>query len=577
MNKEKAYIKTYAGIGDNIYQRPFIKVLSLQYDIFLDTPLKDIYHDLEVTFVSEKPQAYPRIKEISFMHYWDAFASGMNIFDFFGKKCGYPLDNIVSLDNSLPIKEEWKFEFKIDKPLCIIRPPTLRKSFMNPARNPDIKYFQHLINKHKTDYYFVSIGNLSENETLDGPELTGIDKEFMHGELSIGQVFYLMSISKLVVCSPSFLVPATLALGCKCFCIFGGYIKPELLLSPKIDTKNFFYVAPKPFCNCQDVMHNCNKEINIESLDSQFDKVKVIKKSVGIPAGLGDMHWVMTKMESFKKKNNIDWLKIVIHEDGCHTNSKAFLELIPFIDEIEVKPDRLPFDFYSLTPSLRQTMKKDSSVVDYLIEFNTKLELGSRIENILPEYDINFNYPIKSDEQSSAYAREMKLKAGGKLILFYSSSNGMFKAWTGGTWLPNDWIKLATHIHNLTNCRPVLIGKEWDSDYTSEIKRLDTRDIIYNATAKTNIKQVLALIKEANLLIGFPSGLTILATHFKTPVVMFWSIKGITPRGIFIKEFQASWVDPEVLKAGIYLPFAYGDKDTAPDNIFTAITKFING
>lgn len=574
-NKEKRYIKTYAGIGDNLYQRPFIKALSIKYDIFLDTPLPEIYHDLDVTFVNEKPKIYPRIEEISFLHYWNGFESGINIFDYFGQRCGYPLHNIETLDNSLPIKEEWGFAFRTPKPLCLVRPPTLRKSFINPARNPDIKYFQHLINRHKEDYYFVSIGNLSENETLAGAELTGIDKEFMHGELSIGQVFYLMNISKLVICSPSFFVPAALALGCKCFCIFGGYVKPELLISPKINTTNFFYAAPEPFCNCRDAMHECNKEINLDILDQKFDRIKLIKKTIGTPAGLGDMHWVLTKMESFKKKNGIDWLKMVIHEDGCHTNSKAFLELIPFVDEVETRPDPLPFDFHIRPPSARRSFRPDSGVVDYLIEFNTQLELGHRIETMLPGYDINFNYPIRKDFESTIYATQLKQKVGGKLILLYTSSNGMFHAWTGGTWLPKDWVNLATQIHEFTGCQPVLIGKEWDLDYVNEMKRLDTNNIIYNLAAQTNIQQVLALIHEANLLIGFPSGLTILATHFKTPVVMFWSIKGITPNGIFIKEFMTSWVDPKALDLGIYLPFIYGDKDTNPDKIFTAIKRFI--
>jgi ADP-heptose:LPS heptosyltransferase len=134
---------------------------------------------------------------------------------------------------------------------------------------------------------------------------------------------------------------------------------------------------------------------------------------------------------------------------------------------------------------------------------------------------------------------------------------------------------LAERIFDAGQCRSVLIGKEWDLNYVEEIMRLDKRNVIHNLTAQTNIMQALALIRAANVFIGFPSGLTILATKFKTPVVMFWSIKNITPNGKFKKEFQTCWVDKRVLDAGTYFPFAYGAPETNYKFVFDKIRRFI--
>jgi len=86
---------------------------------------------------------------------------------------------------------------------------------------------------------------------------------------------------------------------------------------------------------------------------------------------------------------------------------------------------------------------------------------------------------------------------------------------------------------------------------------------------------VLALIREADVMVGFLSGLTIVAAYFKTPVAVFWPIKGITPSGKFIKEFQTSCVPLESYESGRYMPFIYGDRKTNPNNIFLSIKEFL--
>jgi len=206
-------------------------------------------------------------------------------------------------------------------------------------------------------------------------------------------------------------------------------------------------------------------------------------------------------MESFKKKNEIEHLTVAIFEDCCHTNSKEFLELLPFVDDSIVLPKQPSFDFCKPVKQRKTIKERSDPGLDYLIEFNTQLEAGTRIENILPEYAINFNYPILEDEEAKIFAKNIREEVGEKLVLVYTSNFGMFRAWTKNTWSPQDWIKLVENIYNSTGCRVVLVGKEWDKDYTSVIKDLDKRNLILNMTTKTNVKQILEFMKQIYLLV----------------------------------------------------------------------------
>lgn len=296
--------------------------------------------------------------------------------------------------------------------------------------------------------------------------------------------------------------------------------------------------------------------------------------SVGVPPGLGDIHWVLTKLESFKKKNSIDFLKVVVYEDSHHNNSADFLRMIPFIDEVKSVDKELPFDF--VKPDYRRKhFKQNCGNVDYLIEFNTPLEMGNRIERVLPEYAIDFNYSINLDSASDKYAKKLKERIGGKLVLMYSSSNAMNNAWTGGKWSQSDWVRVANLIKENTGCQVVLIGKQWDKDNSEGIKQFDINNSLYDLVGETTINQALALINNACAFVGFPSGLTILSTKFNTPVVMFWSIKNVTPNGVFNSFFQTCWVDKRVLSAGTYLSFMFGDASTTPKKVFQAIERFL--
>lgn len=490
-------------------------------------------------------------------------------------------------DFSFPVKQEWKEQARkiIDgldlkgKKLCIVRQPTIHKDWACYTRNPQPQYFQALVDKYKNEYFFLSLANNKQGEEwFEDGSLEGINKKYDHGELAITTIFGLIKLADMVITPPDFFSVLAIAIRTKCLCIFGGCAKPNVIFDENMGLENFESAAPEPFCNCMRMEHDCNKHIPMDQIIQKFESLKNREKknktvSVGIPPGIGDMHWVLEKLESFKEKNNIDELKIIIDRSPTLNYSRDFLRLIPFIDDVDDGQKHLPFRF-SVAGGDGIPLQRNVNGVDYLIELNSRLEQGVRIENVLPEYDINYNYPIDNPPEAQGFAHFMKRGMGGKLYLFYASSAGGNNNWCKGTWEPKDWIKLANLIYKESKLRTVLIGAQWDSGYAAAVKNIDYNDRIQNFVGKTSISEALALLREANFLVSFLSGLAVLSTRFKIPCVSFWPTLKQAPHWINPEKFKTSWLPPGAEQDG-YMPVDYGDENTTPEGIFKRLRKYL--
>jgi len=300
---------------------------------------------------------------------------------------------------------------------------------------------------------------------------------------------------------------------------------------------------------------------------------------IGMPPGIGDLHWIMAKLESFKEKNNIKKIKVVmnlgwIDKKSIHDCSLEYLELIPFIDSAESLKETLPFE-YALAGGSGTPLFKNHGGCDYMIEFNSLLEGGMKLKDILPEYETNFNYPIIEPPNAEKFAENIKEAAGGKINLLFAGSIAGNNIWAKKLWTVNDWMELARKIHNETDCKPVLIGARWDKSYARRIKKLDTEKIIYDIVGQTTVAKLFALIRKANVLVAYQCGPVMMATKFRTPVAGFWPINnGINPHGQFERSFMRSWLPPWADKVG-FMPFGFGDKNATPVGVFAAIRRYL--
>lgn len=300
---------------------------------------------------------------------------------------------------------------------------------------------------------------------------------------------------------------------------------------------------------------------------------------IGMPPGIGDLHWIMAKLESFKKKEKIKKIKVRMNlgwddKASIHDCSIEYFDLIPFVDSAESVIKDLPFE-YALAGGSGKPLFKNHGGCDYMLEFNSLLEQGIKLKDILPEYETNFDYPINKPPESEQWATDIKKNVGGKFALLFTGSVAGNEVWVKDLWTAHHWMELARKIYDETGCRPVLIGARWDKSYADKIIALDREKIIYDLVGKTTVSHLFALIRAANAMVAYQCGVVMMATKFRTPVVGFWPIESeANPHGRFIRAFMSSWLPPWAEGNG-FMPFGFGDKNATPDGVFAAIRKYL--
>gem|GEM_PF-2503241 len=600
---ESLYFEGTFGFGDNFYQRPIIKDLAKSYKtIYLRTALPEMYWDIpNVEFIyPEGLSLRTQMKHVKSLpkETWSDLPKKVDSvrWDQMGPSSArkiqtkyVELENQEDFDFTFPVRNEWVRKAKKlieslslnGKKLCIVRRPTNRKEWNCPARNPKIEYYQLLIDRYGGEYYFLGLADIKKDEEWFDGKLYGIDKEFNHGEISLTTIFGLMKISDMIITYPSFFMIAAIGIRAKCFCIFGGASAPFNVIRKNFDLSNFEYVATEPFCNCNNMTHDCNKEISVDLILKTFEALKnrdkVIKHiSIGTPPGIGDSYWVMTKMQSFKERNAIDHLTIVVHRDPIHYYTADYLNLFPFIDEVKGTEKHYREFAKHWDKESPSCIKENIADVDYLIDFGGYMWItGTPLNEIHPEYETNYKLPMNLSPASKEFVSAIKEKNNNKLVLFYTSAIGNNANWNQDDWKYENWMALINLIHEHSGIRPIAIGAEWDRDYIDELKKLDKNGAIQDFVGGIDIQLTLSMIKEANLVMGFACGIPIIATYSGVPTVIFYAIKGISKCNRFEESFQYAWTPPEIKNSDKYIPVAYGDKETTPEKIFERVKKFL--
>jgi len=500
------------------------------------------------------------------------------------------LEDKEDFDFSFPLKDAWVKEARKvvkglqlkGKKLCIIRRPTCRTEWNCSSRNPEVEYYQLLIDRYKKEYFYLGLADIEKDKEWFDGEITGLDKEFNKGEIPLTTILGLMKIADMTITYPSFFMIAAVAIRAKCYTIYGGCAAPHFSLRKRLGLQNFGVVAPEPFCTCHQMHHSCKKDIPPKKVIEGFEELKYRDKplktvTVGVPPGIGDSYWVMAHMESFKKENKIDKLTVSVMKEGYHNYTANVLKLFPFVDEIIERPSGFNLaGLYDTNPP--KFMEKGTQGVDYFIDFGGVMwKQGKNLEDIYPECTTDFDCwkKMKFPPEALQFAAEVKARNKGKLVLLYTSSIGNNKNWNGGAWDPEDWFSLAERIYDFSGIRPIVIGAEYDKDFANEIHRLDKRKIIQDFVGQTDMIQLLCLVREAKLVMAFPSGIPMMATYMGVPTVMFWGVHGTSRKARFHKEFMHTWVSPKARNNGKYISVVYDSAWANPAWIFNRVKRFL--
>jgi hypothetical protein len=275
------------GIGDSIYQLPFITELSQYHEVYLDTPLHWMYQHLgshvkfvkpDWTYRTQKKslESGPKPKYVKLPKSYDTinpFYTGEEyqnstlihiMEDKFGVKYRHNFMELPQFDVPVPVKAKGK--------IAVVRPPTVRDEWRCETRNCDPQYTNWCAYMLKrAGYTVVSIADTAPNEEwIVGPEPVA-DYKFHNGELSIQQVIELIRMADVVVGGAGFIVPMAVATRTNIFTIFGGrggYDSPSKIFDMRMLNKGIGWAIPHNFCKCTRMRHTCNK--TIRDFDTKF-------------------------------------------------------------------------------------------------------------------------------------------------------------------------------------------------------------------------------------------------------------------------------------------------------------------
>ncbi len=254
------------GLGDNIYQRAFVR--EIDEPVFLSTSWPQLYADL--------PNVYP-VKKRTRLRLQKKNADSMPAGTWNkascvpGKKIKYRnSDSILQgMENSFGVKVKVfdlpEFErFPIHEPYAVVRPVTVRAEWRNEARNPEAEYICEAAEiLHKCGYHVVTVAAIEKGLEWSDAMPCG-DTRFDYGQLSFDLLMSLIQDAAVVVGGVGWIVPAALAAGVPLVCVLGGQggmNAPERIAGEPMDLSLARWIYPDNYCRCEKKTHDCDKTI----------------------------------------------------------------------------------------------------------------------------------------------------------------------------------------------------------------------------------------------------------------------------------------------------------------------------
>lgn len=263
-------IQGMLGLGDNVYQRAFVK--NLQKPVYLETSWPQFYADIPgIEFIRPDTRLRTQNKNVERMppsvwsnrQKYQMGANSMRIF--YGlhgimegmRRCFRVEPAVIDLPDFGSSLVEGKY--------AVIRPVTIRKEWQNEARAPKPEYIAEAMQILRDEgYTLVSVADLEEGKEWMLGDYPSADIEFHKGELVVEQLMALCAHSALMVGGVGWIVPVGVAYNVPTWVIGGGhgaFNAPDLVL-PKHQKHKVSFALPEKYCRCREHFHKCNKVIN---------------------------------------------------------------------------------------------------------------------------------------------------------------------------------------------------------------------------------------------------------------------------------------------------------------------------
>lgn len=274
-------IETQHGLGDCVFHRAFVKTMCTTHEVYLKTPFMEVYEDLPVKFVQPSSTLRTQDKAIArnarqkfhvlpphaptiTPRYNGTHLQHSNIVD--------GLAQTYACKPSLFDLPKFKSPITTKKPICVVRPATIRKEWLASGRNPNPQYIHDVVEWLRKTHYIVSVADLEDGAEYALDPLPYADVTVHKGELTIRELLGLVRKADIVVGGVGWIVPACIAMNTRLFCILGGtgmYNAPEKITHSSMDLSKIYFARPDNYCMCTGMQHDCNKKIT--NLKGMFD------------------------------------------------------------------------------------------------------------------------------------------------------------------------------------------------------------------------------------------------------------------------------------------------------------------
>lgn len=257
-------IHSMKGLGDNIYQRAFVK--QLPKPVYLDTPWPELYRDIPgVHCVKPSTPLRTQSKNIARQTTWATAPAGLP-----ARHIRYGAEGIVPGMTAAFGVAPGEFDLpplprspEQGQPYVVVRPVTVRSEWRADTRNPLTEYVNMAagcaINR---GYIVVSVADLQEGQEWPVGDTPISDVQYHKGELNVDQLLALVQGAAAVIGGIGWLVPAALAARVPAWIVCGGqggFNSPEHICPPD---STITFAVPDRFCLCRLKVHNCDKRIS---------------------------------------------------------------------------------------------------------------------------------------------------------------------------------------------------------------------------------------------------------------------------------------------------------------------------
>ncbi|WP_241197644.1 hypothetical protein [Pantoea agglomerans] len=276
------YFQGMLGLGDSIYQRPFLRHFPGAY---VRTCWPELYRGLDIKCVRSGTHLRTQEKnELRTRYAYHPAPRGGVI-----KRIGYGPNDLANggiipafrhqfvvdgpLLFDLPQFNDLHPRIPVDRPVAIIRPATVRIEWASASRNPDPDYLVRAAQMLRQHFFMVSVADTVPGvEWIVGNEPEA-DLKLHHGEMTLTQLCSLYAHAACVVSPVGFSIPMAIAYGRPLFVVAGGrggHNAPEILTCSEMDLRRVRWAIPDNYCRCNQANHDCDRRIS--NFDEKFNE-----------------------------------------------------------------------------------------------------------------------------------------------------------------------------------------------------------------------------------------------------------------------------------------------------------------